>query len=144
LYESGFVSKQITGYGRNLSNTNAQRELNRIPGCIPFIEQYSGLLDRESIDDLTYDMDIRFTSRMAMRNSANALVSWYDNNLSANVKRNTRMRDRAFRFFSWILISEKMSNEWRRYSVPDPELRNHHLDFLSSRIGSPLRGIQRP
>lgn len=129
---------------RNLYNTDAQRALNKIPRCIPFIEQYSGLLDRESIDDLTYDMDIRFTSRMDMRNSANALVSWYDNNLSANVKRDTRMRDRAFRFFSWILISEKMSNEWRRYSVPDPELRNHHLDFLSSRIGSPLRGIQRP
>ena len=59
---------------------------------------------------------------------------------------NPSRRSSAKTFVEWLMVVERISDEWlaRGAKEPGATTRRKHLDFLSARIGSPLKGISRP
>lgn len=59
---------------------------------------------------------------------------------------NPGQRASAKVFVEWLMVAERMSDEWLALGAkePDAATRRKHLDFLSARIGAPLKGISRP
>jgi hypothetical protein len=108
--------------------------------CQLFLESarlYPPPLSNETILELVVVLQQRDETLRTAIKAGIAFVDWYDGIP-------TELRARAVQFLEWVMISEKMSDEWSALETSTSSIRVRHLDFLQARVGKGLRGIALP
>jgi hypothetical protein len=107
-------------FQRRLTSRCRQQLQRQNPNCIAFIRYFQRELQIpfdpnsqqgiERVNAMVHTMQDFYDRMMSGRRGGEAFLRWYDG-LPNAVRQNTRQHNRAFRYFSWVLIAEKMSSE---------------------------------